>query len=323
MVGRPNRLQRLFELVIARLRGTLPPTGTAASVELHRASSGLERAADDLASGAGRGPLTESTSIQAARRYQPSEAELAVRAQRLIIPLRMNNIGHTNAAYKLLAMDWSWYIYKPASGERLLASGAEHGMFEPETVDLIRRGAAPLGLLARREVAAFRVDQLLNFGRVPPTALIERGPLGIGSLQKFVQPESRLRRNSSLPDRPTRQRYPMQQQEQMAVLDYVIGNQDRRIGNFFPDTHGNVVAHDHGWTFPEVAGAIRSTFFDAFQEKPLSAGMVAHIRTVDANELKAALADLVNGNAIDGCIRRLEDLQTSGRFPGAEVTRWR
>ena len=57
-------------------------------------------------------------------------------------------------------------IYKPVRGERPLWD------FEPG--------------LHRREVAAYLLSEAMGFGVVPPTVLREDGPLGIGSLQWFV-----------------------------------------------------------------------------------------------------------------------------------------
>ena len=45
----------------------------------------------------------------------------------------------------------------------------------------------PTPTLARREVAAYLVDQALQWNLVPPTVYREDGPLGPGSLQLFVE----------------------------------------------------------------------------------------------------------------------------------------
>ncbi|WP_306362752.1 hypothetical protein [Nocardia sp. CC227C] len=79
-------------------------------------------------------------------------------------------------------------------------------------------------------------------------------------------------------------RYPKIQREQMAVLDYVIGNTDRHWGNYRTGRDGAIVAIDHGLSFPEAPDSrsgIRSDFVKEFRNIALSEEMMTKVEAVD------------------------------------------
>jgi uncharacterized repeat protein (TIGR03843 family) len=92
-----------------------------------------------------------------------TEGELTVRGRL---------VGASNATLYGVLECGSWTaacVYKPTAGERPLWD-------------------FPGGTLAGREVAAYRVSAAGEFGVVPPTVLRD-GPLGVGSVQLWVEPE--------------------------------------------------------------------------------------------------------------------------------------
>ncbi|MEI2420160.1 hypothetical protein V6O07_07785, partial [Arthrospira platensis SPKY2] len=114
-------------------------------------------------------------------------------------------------------------IYKPVRGERPLWD------FEPG--------------LHRRECAAYRLSRQLGSGAVPPT-VIRDGPLGIGSVQWFVEADHRehyftiFEQRSDLHD----------QLRAIALFDLIANNTDRKSGHCLL-ADDRVWAIDHGLCF--------------------------------------------------------------------------
>lgn len=113
-------------------------------------------------------------------------------------------------------------IYKPARGERPLWD-------------------FPAGTLHRREVASFEVDRALGFGFLPVTVLRREAPLGVGSLQEFVEgPDAGQEIDSAALDT---------QLLGLATLDVLLNNADRKSAHLLVDRSGRLKGIDHGVTF--------------------------------------------------------------------------
>lgn len=114
------------------------------------------------------------------------------------------------------------FIWKPESGETS----------QRDSVD--RHDSAPLW---QREVMAKRVDDRLGTGLMVQTfaGTIEDDH---GMLMKFVEDGEDTRLQDA--DEATR----------MVVFDLIIGNTDRHGGNLMRDPSGQLVAIDHGYSFP-------------------------------------------------------------------------
>lgn len=230
--------------------------------------------------------------LDADGKYVPSITERAMGDFRFRRVLRADAEGWSET-YKVIS-DGGMSIYKPASGEPLSHSMA--GYFPQKH-----------GEYAKREVAAYRVNELLGFRLVPPTAMID-GSKGPGSNQRFV------------PSRPAKatDKYDELQSQQMAVLDYIIGNLDRLVRNYRVAPNGDLVAIDHGSSFPEKPGlGIRSNFVDKFRNAPLDGNVLKHLDAVDVKVFSEALRDLeLSERAIGGALERLNEVRSQRRIAG-------
>ena len=179
-------------------------------------------------------------------------------------------------------------VYKPLRGERPLWDFPE-GLY-------------------RREVAAFELSETLGWRLVPGTVEREDAPLGVGSLQRFVEADfSRhyfaLRDDGDHDDQLVR----------MAVFDIVANNTDRKAGHVLVDDDEHVWGIDNGLCFSTEA-RLRTVIWD-FAGWPVPA------------DLRDALADLVRGglpnrvtehlldDEIELTIRRARALVARGTLP--------
>jgi hypothetical protein len=128
----------------------------------------------------------------------------------------------SNATLLATTEDGDLVVYKPARGERPLWD-------------------FPRESLAWREVLTYRVGAALGFDLVPET-VIGDGPLGPGSIQRFVEHDSTYDPIADVRACDPRL-WPC------AVLDVVCNNADRKLGHILRDSAGGLHAIDHGLTF--------------------------------------------------------------------------
>jgi uncharacterized repeat protein (TIGR03843 family) len=176
-----------------------------------------------------------------------------------------------------------------------------------------RRGEAPLwdfppGTLCLREAAAFLVCRAAGFGFVPPTVLRD-GPLGFGSVQRFVDHDFECTAFDLYPDH-------VDELRRIALFDLVVNNADRKAGHVFPDAEGRVWAVDHGICF-HAEHKLRTVLWD-FSGEPVDGDEAACLRRLGdalAADLGAELAGLLDPAEIEALHRRLERLLAAGMFP--------
>jgi hypothetical protein len=235
--------------------------------------------------------------------YAPSDREAAMAARKLVTDVEFTDKGNTSAVVrKMLSSDGEINIYKPEAG-------ADKD-FESDT--------PARDSYAAREVAAYRLDEILGFGRIPPTARTEgvTGPedrSGPGMIQQFV---------NSTPAEPIA-RYPVVQQQQVAVLDYIIGQEDRHPGNWRTVDRGDhldLVAIDHTWSFHPSSDPfdveIDSPFVAAHKGRLLEPDVLDAVRNVDTNHLRAAFEDAgLQPTSVEGTLARLGRVQELGHIP--------
>jgi hypothetical protein len=183
-----------------------------------------------------------------------------------------------------------------------------------------RRGERPLwdfprGTLAAREVAAFVVSEAAGWRKVPPTVLRSDAPLGVGSLQLFIEhdPEQHYftLAESRLPEFAA-----------FAAFDVVINNADRKAGHVLCDADGRLWAVDHGLCF-HVETKLRTVIWHLATEEldeDVKAGLRRLIdRLRDREGLGGELTRLLSTRESAATLARAEHLLAEGALPLPET----
>ncbi|MEU1982326.1 hypothetical protein [Nocardia sp. NPDC019395] len=249
--------------------------------------------------------------------YRPSHAEAAMAARRMVDEVKFTGdmafdvLAANGVVRKMRSEDGELSVYKPTRGERL------------ENMEWYY---ATRGAQTSREIAAYRLSEILGFGRIPPTARTRGVPgddkrTGPGMIQQFV--ESKAARDDT-------RDYPLVQRQQMAILDYIMGAEDRNWANFRSVERGydvDIVALDHGRCFPitdqPLEAKVRSPFVigQVTGDSPLDPEVLAAVRDIDTYRLIAAWTDAgLEPKAIDGALARLVKVQELGDIP--KDARW-
>jgi uncharacterized repeat protein (TIGR03843 family) len=185
-------------------------------------------------------------------------------------------------------------VYKPERGERPLWD------FPPG--------------LYRREVAAYVVSEALGWDLVPVT-VVRDGPLGVGSLQLFVE----FRQDTTAFELVENGHPAMRR---MAAFDAVINNADRKGGHALLDPDGHVWAIDHGVCFHHEP-KLRTVIWD-YADEPIPEDILAdldrlrgELRGEDpgGEEWAAALDGLLDPLERGALAERVEELVARGVFP--------
>ena len=182
-------------------------------------------------------------------------------------------------------------VYKPVRGERPLWD-------------------FPSGTLYRREVAAYLVSEQLGWRLVPPT-LARDGPLGVGSVQLYVDADPEVTAFELLADGdPTLPR--------VAAFDVVTNNADRKAGHCLAGQDGHVWAIDHGLCF-HVQAKLRTVLWDLAGTE-LEAPVLADLEALAAEAtgggaLAAGLGGLLEPSEVAALARRAGALVRAGRLP--------
>lgn len=143
------------------------------------------------------------------------------------------------------------------------------------------------------EILAYEFSEELGFNHIPPTARYERGG-EVGTVQKFTDSEgtgqtvSHDKRNLS--------------GQEMAAMDYIQANSDRRDPNFLVNKDGSFVAIDNGNAFSvsliephtEATG-----FVGANAGRKMDPGVLRNVRMADVDLIVSRMekADILSGNA--------------------------
>ncbi|MFJ9409962.1 SCO1664 family protein [Streptomyces sp. NPDC101393] len=212
-------------------------------------------------------------------------------------------------------------VYKPVSGERPLWD-------------------FPDGTLAQREVAAYEISRASGWDLIPATVLRD-GPYGTGMVQEWIEtpgedteiPELLALVEGAEPapgwkavgfaeigegrtallvhaDHP--------RLRQLAVLDAVINNGDRKGGHLLPGGDGRFFAIDHGVTF-NSEDKLRTLLWgwagEALTEDALEVLRGLQEALGDAAPLTARLAELITDTEIEALRSRVAGLLRTGRHP--------
>ena len=177
-------------------------------------------------------------------------------------------------------------VYKPHRGERPLWD-------------------FPDGLY-RREVAAYELSAALGWGLVPET-VVREGPLGLGSLQRFVEADF-SEQYFTLIERPEH----LDALRAMAAFDLVANNADRKGGHCLLGLDGRVYGIDHGLCF-HADPRLRTVMWD-FVHEPIPDHLLADLDRLAADP-PAALAGLLHPREVDKLVARAKAVVRRGTYP--------
>lgn len=180
-------------------------------------------------------------------------------------------------------------VYKPGRGERPLWD-------------------FPRGLY-RREAAAYELSTLLGWELVPET-LVRDGPLGEGSLQRFVPADFEQHYFTLFDDEATHDVF-----RAMCAFDILANNTDRKSGHCLLGADGRIYGIDNGLCFhPDPK--VRTVIWE-FGGETVPEDLLADIeRLLDC--LPGPLADLLDDEEVDGVRRRALSLLRRPTFPEAD-----
>ncbi len=177
-------------------------------------------------------------------------------------------------------------VYKPLRGERPLWDYPE-GLY-------------------RREVAAYLVSEALGWGLVPET-VVRDGPLGPGSLQRFVDADF-AEHYFTLLERPEHH----DALKAVCTFDLVINNGDRKSGHCLLAEDGRLWAIDHGLCL-HIDPKLRTVIWD-FAGQPVPEDLLEALARLAASP-PSSLAGLVRTGEIEALAARAAALLRRPVFP--------
>jgi uncharacterized repeat protein (TIGR03843 family) len=182
-------------------------------------------------------------------------------------------------------------VYKPGRGERPLWD-------------------FPRGLY-RREAAAWELSEQLGWGLVPET-IVRDGPLGEGSVQRFVEADFEQHYFTLYED----ERF-HDQLRRICAFDLLANNTDRKSGHCLLGEDGRIWAIDNGLCFhPDPK--IRTVIWE-FGGEPVAEALLDDVARV-LDELPGRLVPLLDDEEVDGVRRRAEYLLRRRCFPEPDPT---
>ncbi|MGC3992662.1 MAG: SCO1664 family protein [Propionicimonas sp.] len=179
-------------------------------------------------------------------------------------------------------------VYKPEAGERPLWD------FDPG--------------LHRRERAAWLLSEWLGWGLVPPTIVREDGPLGVGSVQLYIDVDER--ENFFTLDQS--EAGVVDALRAMAVFDLVANNADRKGGHVLHGPDGRLWGIDHGLCFA-APFKLRTVIWD-FADEPIPEPLLERVAPL-AENVPAELCALIDPDEVDALKARVRRVVRFGRFP--------
>ncbi|WP_199432082.1 SCO1664 family protein [Qaidamihabitans albus] len=212
-------------------------------------------------------------------------------------------------------------VYKPVSGERALWD-------------------FPDGTLAGREVATYLIAEAAELGSVPPTVLRE-GPFGAGMVQLWVETvEDDLVDVCAPDDVPEGWRVVLHAHDRLgepavlahadrpgvrdlAVLDVIVNNTDRKGGHVLNGADGRVYGVDHGICL-HAEPKLRTVLWGWIDE-PLPGDAVDKLRKLRwavEHDLGETLAEYLTRLEVRAVADRIDRLLSAGTFP-APSDAWR
>ncbi len=184
-------------------------------------------------------------------------------------------------------------IYKPGAGERQLWDF-------PDAV-------------YRREAAAYALSERLGWDLVPETLVRDDGPLGAGSLQRFVPADFTQHHFTLVEDSRHHDRL-----RAICAFDVVANNADRKSGHCLLGEDGAIWAIDNGLCFHRDP-KLRTVIWE-FAGEPLPEGLCDGLARMSEGFARA-VGDLLSPAEIRATEHRALALLEAGRFPDPDPDR--
>ena len=227
--------------------------------------------------------------------------------------------GASNATLRCTLETGTAIVYKPQRGERPLWD-------------------FPDGTLTGREIACFEIDRILGFGLIPPTVWRDDGPAGAGMVQIWVDEDDPARLvDVVVPDEVPEgwltvlqasdaQGNPLMlvhaddvRLQQMAVLDAVINNGDRKGGHVITDVFGGIWGVDHGVTL-SVEPKLRTVLW-GWADQFLAPESLTALEVLD-EKLAEGLTQVerwLSHDEVRALRGRVAELLTTGKLPAPSL----
>lgn len=181
-------------------------------------------------------------------------------------------------------------IYKPHKGERPLWD-------------------FPSGLY-QREVATYELSAALGWDLVPLTVLREEAPLGVGSLQQFVDADFEQHYFTLLEDEAAQH---LDTFRKICAFDILANNTDRKSGHVLVDADNHIWCIDHGLNFHHEF-KLRTVIWD-FAGEPVPPALLDDIERFVDEGLPAPLAILLDTFERDAVLTRARAILAEKTFP--------
>ncbi|MGI8753179.1 MAG: SCO1664 family protein [Acidimicrobiales bacterium] len=162
--------------------------------------------------------------------------------------------------------------------------------------------------LYRREVAAYELARQLGWDLVPDTVLRREGPLGVGSLQRFV--DARFEEHYFTLLEEDRHHRAL---ARMAAFDLVANNADRKGGHCLLDANNHIWGIDHGLCFHPTP-KLRTVIWD-FADDTIATELLADLTRLDDAGPGPELAALLHDDELEALAQRVTRVLRGPRFP--------
>ncbi len=162
-------------------------------------------------------------------------------------------------------------------------------------------------------MAAYELSQALGWDLVPLTILRE-GPMGMGSLQRFVDADFEQHYFTLYEDEARHDEL-----RAMCAFDLIGNNTDRKSGHCLLGLDGRIRGIDHGLMFHHEF-KLRTVIWE-FGGEPVPAPLLVAIDGLASTELPDPLAALLDPFERDAVRTRARALVRAGSFPIDETGR--
>ena len=194
-------------------------------------------------------------------------------------------VDASNASLLCKLPNESQVIYKPIAGERPLWD-------------------FPDGNLASREVAAFYVSEIGEFGVVPQT-IMRDGPFGLGAVQEWITTAEDINVIEIAQSSNERIR-------NLALFDIIINNADRKFGHILVTPNLEIFGCDHGVSFHQE-NKLRTVIWQ-FSELDLTREEISKIEQLISRLDRAQLSEYLSDEEVDALFQRANTLLDTKKF---------